>query len=174
MTVTALFDQVSSGNTAYEGVESKPASKAFTTTLLPASESDLGEYGLSSGYNGIQLRIRDNRRYINQETFVSGNTYTLVPDGHNKGAQYYIGALQGETFIPKEHGRFSWADNTCFAPEALIDNKNRQIGWFWLQDNPEDDYNRFAWSGVYGLPREFWYDGGLRMAPIDEPYTSAI
>lgn len=88
VTVTALFDQVPSGNTAYEGVESKPASKAFMTTLLPASESDLGEYGLSSSYNGIQLRIRDNRRYINQETFVSGNTYTLVPDGHNKGAQY--------------------------------------------------------------------------------------
>lgn len=87
---------------------------------------------------------------------------------HNKGAQYYIGSLQDETFIPEEHGRFSWADNTCFAPEALIDDRNRQIGWFWLQDNLTEDYNRFAWSGVYGLPREFWYDGGLRMAPAAE------
>lgn len=87
---------------------------------------------------------------------------------HNKGAQYYIGSLQDETFVPQEHGRFSWADNTCFAPEALLDDKNRQIGWFWLQDNLEDDYKRFAWSGVYGLPREFWYDGGLRMSPIAE------
>lgn len=87
---------------------------------------------------------------------------------HNRGAQYYIGSLQNETFTPQMHGRFSWADNTCFAPEALIDDKNRQIAWFWLQDNPEDDYKRFAWSGVYGLPRSFWYDGGLRMAPIAE------
>lgn len=87
---------------------------------------------------------------------------------HNKGAQYYIGSLQNETFFPEEHGRFSWKDNTFFAPEALIDDKNRQIGWFWLQDNLENDFKRFAWSGIYGLPREFWYDKGLRMAPVSE------
>ncbi|MBQ8814251.1 MAG: glycoside hydrolase family 32 protein [Lachnospiraceae bacterium] len=87
---------------------------------------------------------------------------------HNKGAQYYIGNLCGETFFPKEHGRFSWVDNTVFAPEALIDPKKRQIGWFWLIDNPENAFARFGWSGIFGLPREFWYDGGLRMAPILE------
>ena len=87
---------------------------------------------------------------------------------HNKGAQYYIGSLQDETFFPEEHGRFSWRDNTLFAPEALIDHKNRQIGWFWLLDNLENDYQRFSWSGVYSLPREFWYDNGLRMAPAAE------
>ena len=49
---------------------------------------------------------------------------------HNKGAQYYIGSLQDETFFPEEHGRFSWRDNTLFAPEALIDHKkpsNRMV-----------------------------------------------
>lgn len=87
---------------------------------------------------------------------------------HNKGAQYYIGSLEGETFYPREHGRFSWTDNALFAPEALIDDQKRHIGWFWLLDNLENDFERFGWSGVYGLPREFWYDSGLRMAPAAE------
>jgi len=87
---------------------------------------------------------------------------------HNKGGQYYVGTVEDETFYPTEHGRCSWKDNTCFAPEALVDHKNRQIAWFWLTDNREDELNTVGWTGVYGLPREFWYDGGLRMAPVQE------
>lgn len=88
---------------------------------------------------------------------------------HNKGAQYYIGELRGETFVPQQHGRFSWKDNTYFAPENLIDDKNRQISWSWLQDNMENDFERNGWSGVFNFPRLFWYeDGALRMAPAEE------
>ncbi len=87
---------------------------------------------------------------------------------HNRGAQYYVGTLEGEIFVPQEHGRFSRTDNTCFAPEALIDGKNRQIAWYWLLGNRENEPERFGWSGVYSLPRMFWYDQGLRVAPIPE------
>ena len=88
---------------------------------------------------------------------------------HNKGAQYFIGTLQDEKFIPEQHGRFSWNDNTYFAPENLIDDKNRQISWSWLLDNPDGDLEKYGWTGVYNFPRLFWYeDGMLKMAPAEE------
>lgn len=88
---------------------------------------------------------------------------------HNKGCQYYIGTLNGERFIPEQHGRMSWKDNAYFAPEALVDGKNRQILWAWLRDNPQNDFRRFGWSGVFGIPRNVWYaDGELKMAPVSE------
>lgn len=87
---------------------------------------------------------------------------------HNKGCQYYIGYYDKvqDRFVPENHGRMSWVDNTFFAPEALIDNKGRQIMWAWLLDNPGDENSEVArgWSGVYGLPRSLWLgeDGTLR------------
>jgi len=88
---------------------------------------------------------------------------------HNKGCQYYVGTLENETFYPEVHGRMSWKDNAFFAPEALVDDKNRQIMWAWLQDTPKDDFARFGWSGVYSLPRCLWWqDGQLHMAPAEE------
>lgn len=87
---------------------------------------------------------------------------------HNKGGQYYIGTLENESFLPTEHGRFTWKDPTLFAPEAMLDAKNRHLCWFWLRDNRQDEYGRFAWSGVYSFPRVFWYDNGLKMAPAPE------
>ncbi|MBQ3178011.1 MAG: glycoside hydrolase family 32 protein [Clostridia bacterium] len=87
---------------------------------------------------------------------------------HNKGGQYYIGTIENETYIPTEHGRFSWKDNTCFAPEAMLDNQNRHICWFWLRDNIQNEYQDREWSGVYSFPRVFWYDNGLKMAPAKE------
>lgn len=88
---------------------------------------------------------------------------------HNRGCQYYIGTMEGETFIPEQHGRMSWNDIAYFAPEALIDDKNRHIVWTWLHDNPKDDFEKFGWSGVFGFPRTVWYqDGVLKMAPASE------
>lgn len=88
---------------------------------------------------------------------------------HNHGAQYYVGRFRDERFYPEGHGRFSWNDKACFAPEALIDDRNRQLAWFWLLDNPEGEFERFGWSGVYSFPRALWIEGGmLRMAPAEE------
>lgn len=50
-----------------------------------------------------------------------------------------------------------------------MDGKNRQIIWTWLRDNLSNDFNRFGWSGVYGIPRNVWYaDGELKMPPVSE------
>ncbi len=88
---------------------------------------------------------------------------------HNKGGQYYLGELHGEHFFPEQHGRFSWKDNTCFAPEALIDGKGRQIVWFWLTDNVDELLEKHDWTGVYSFPRSLWYeDAVLHMAPAEE------
>jgi beta-fructofuranosidase len=91
------------------------------------------------------------------------------------GYQYYIGTYdtQRDLFVPETHGRMSWADNTFFAPEALIDGRGRQIMWAWLTDNPRaelDDAIADGWCGVYGLPRVLWLgeDERLRLAPAPE------
>jgi beta-fructofuranosidase len=63
----------------------------------------------------------------------------------------------------------TWVDNTYFAPEALMDERGRQIMWAWLLDNPGGEKEK-GWSGVYGLPRVLWLgeDGTLRQRPVDE------
>lgn len=98
--------------------------------------------------------------------------HLLLFISHNKGCQYYIGTYRDDRFTPESHGRMTWADNTYFAPEALIDGRGRQIMWAWLLDNPGGDKER-GWSGVYGLPRTLWLgeDGTLRMRPVPEIET---
>ena len=97
--------------------------------------------------------------------------HLLLFISHNKGCQYYVGNYdtQNDRFIPDNHGRMTWVDNTYFAPEALIDDEGRQIMWVWLTDNPAGEEAR-GWSGVYGLPRSLWLgsDGTLRMRPVKE------
>jgi len=91
---------------------------------------------------------------------------------HNKGCQYYIGTYENERFYPEIHGRMNWSDSKhlgYFAPEALIDDKNRHIIWTWLADNPEKDFEKYGWSGVFSFPRTVWLeDGILKMAPAGE------
>ncbi len=88
---------------------------------------------------------------------------------HNKGCQYYIGTFENETFYPETHGRMTWNDTAYFAPEAIIDDKNRHIIWSWLRDNPKNDFERFGWSGVFGLPRTVWLENDiLKIAPAKE------
>jgi beta-fructofuranosidase len=100
--------------------------------------------------------------------------HLLLFISHNKGCQYYVGDYdtQNDRFIPDNHGRMTWVDNTYFAPEALVDDKGRQIMWAWLTDNPGGEKAR-GWSGVYGLPRSLWLgpDGTLRMRPVKELET---
>ncbi len=95
---------------------------------------------------------------------------------HTRGCQYYIGDYdrQKNLFIPETHGRMTWVDNSFFAPEALLDDKNRQIMWGWLQDYgwfiSRKDEEDMGWSGVYGLPRTLWLkeDNTLGIAPVPE------
>ncbi len=97
------------------------------------------------------------------------NKYLQLFIAHIRGCQYYIGRLENETFIPETHGRMSWKDIAYFAPEALIDSKNRHIIFTWLRDNLDNDFEKYGWSGVFGFPRNVWLESGeLRMAPIKE------
>lgn len=94
---------------------------------------------------------------------------------HNHGCQYYIGRLDGLRFRPRVHGRMTWTDDAYFAPEAYLDGRGRQIVFAWLRDNLPDDFRRFGWSGVMGLPRVVWRreDGTLGIAPASEVDTLA-
>lgn len=88
---------------------------------------------------------------------------------HNRGCQYYVGELKKEKFFPELHGRMSWNDNSYFAPEALIDDRGRQLVWAWLLDDPDDAFERYGWCGVWSFPRTVWWDNGiLRMSPVSE------
>ena len=107
--------------------------------------------------------------YDAEENGAFTGKYLQMFISHNKGCQYYVGTLEGETFIPEQHGRMTWKDAAYFAPEALVDGKNRQIVWTWLRDNLLNDFNRFGWSGVFGIPRNVWYENGtLMQAPVSE------
>ncbi|HPU83778.1 MAG TPA: glycoside hydrolase family 32 protein [Candidatus Latescibacteria bacterium] len=106
---------------------------------------------------------------------VPSGKYLQLFISHNKGCQYYVGTYDEgrDLFLPETHGRMTWVDNTFFAPEALIDDKGRQIMWAWLLDNvPSEPEQQIVagWSGVYCLPRTLWLgeDGILRMAPVPE------
>lgn len=97
--------------------------------------------------------------------------HLLLFISHNKGAQYYVGKYTGDLFYPNNHGRMTWNDNGYFAPEALVDNKGRQIMWSWIfDDRPDSIINHYGWTGTYGLPRSLWVgaDGALRMQPVKE------
>ena len=102
---------------------------------------------------------------------VPSSKHLLLFISHNKGCQYFVGTYDTthDQFLPENHGRMTWVDNTFFAPEALIDGQGRQIFWSWLLDNPSGEKER-GWSGVYGLPRTLWLgeDGTLRMKPVPE------
>ena len=51
----------------------------------------------------------------------------LLAISHNLGCRYYIGTYENDKFYPDCHERMTWVDHTFFAPEALIDDKGRQI-----------------------------------------------
>ena len=88
---------------------------------------------------------------------------------HNRGCQYYVGELEGECFMPEAHGRMSWNHEAYFAPEALVDDRGRQIMWVWIRDNLKNDFKRFSWSGVFSAPRVVWWEENeLKMAPPEE------
>jgi beta-fructofuranosidase len=98
--------------------------------------------------------------------------HLLLFISHNLGCQYYVGDYRQDRFHPDNHGRMTWVDSTFFAPEALVDQRGRQIMWAWLVDNPPGEKEK-GWSGVYGLPRTLWLgaDGTLRMRPVPELET---
>jgi len=103
--------------------------------------------------------------------FKIGDQHTLLCISHRLGCRYYLGDWKGEQFHPKFHEKMSWADNSFFAPESLLDAQGRRIMWAWIFDSPgfatRMDY---GWSGTMSLPRvlSLGEDGRLRMNPPEE------
>jgi len=97
--------------------------------------------------------------------------HLLLFISHNKGCQYYIGNYKNDNFFPEVHGRMTWNSHAYFAPEALVDDKGRQIMWAWIFDDRPDKLKKYnGWTGTYGLPRSLWLgeDGTLKMRPVRE------
>ena len=65
--------------------------------------------------------------------FPLGDRHMLLFISHNLGCQYYIGRYKDDHFYPDTHGRMTWADNSFFAPESLLDERGRRIMWAWFQ-----------------------------------------
>ncbi|MBI4978614.1 MAG: glycoside hydrolase family 32 protein [Spirochaetes bacterium] len=85
-------------------------------------------------------------------------------------AQYYLGHLDGERFIPELHGRMTWPGGSLCAPETLLDDKGRRVFWGWVyEQGPVTP----GWGSVATLPRVFDLDvkGRLKITPAPELET---
>jgi beta-fructofuranosidase len=105
------------------------------------------------------------------DLFRLGDRWVLLCISHALGCRYYIGDWKDEQFHPEVHEQMSWADNTLFAPESLLDPQGRRIMWAWMFDRRDEDARRASgWSGTLCLPRELWLDerDRLCMRPVEE------
>ncbi|MCP5526073.1 MAG: GH32 C-terminal domain-containing protein [Verrucomicrobiales bacterium] len=103
--------------------------------------------------------------------FTLGNTRMLLCISHALGCRYYLGDWRDEQFHPRFHEKMSWADNSFFAPESLLDDRGRRIMWAWVFDGPGFQTRAASgWSGTMSLPRVLSLDeaGRLRMNPPRE------
>ena len=106
--------------------------------------------------------------------FRLGDRYMLLCISHPRGARYYLGRYENETFHPEEHRRMNWPGGTCFAPESLLDDSGRRIFWAWVMDRRERETAQASgWSGVMTLPRVLSLDegGAVRIEPAEELET---
>lgn len=109
------------------------------------------------------------------ELFRLGDRDVLLCISHRLGCRYYLGEWKNEQFYPESHAQMSWTDNIFFAPETLLDNRNRRIMWAWILDL-SDIRARFdsGWSGVMSLPRvisrgsDRGAEGGLNIEVAEE------
>jgi len=88
------------------------------------------------------------------DLFKIGDRHMLLCISHRLGARYYLGDWKDEQFHPTSHQQMSWVDNAFFAPESLLDDKNRRIMWAWAKDRGDFKIrDKEGWSGTMSLPR---------------------
>lgn len=102
--------------------------------------------------------------------FQLGNRYVLSCISHARGARYYLGRYQDGTFIPEEHHRMNWPGGSCFAPESLLDDRQRRVYWAWVLDQRKGDWVVKNELGVMTMPRILSLDanGQLLINPPEE------
>ena len=95
--------------------------------------------------------------------FKLGERYMLSCISHPRGARYYLGRYQQGTFIPEEHHRMNWPGGSCFAPESLLDDRQRRVYWAWVFDQRISEQRVKNELGVMTLPRVLSLDGSGRL-----------
>ena len=102
--------------------------------------------------------------------FKLGDRYMLSCISHPRGARYYLGRYQDGTFIPEEHHRMNWPGGSCFAPESLLDDRQRRVFWAWVLDQRKGEWIVRNDLGVMTMPRILSLDdhGQLLINPPEE------
>lgn len=102
--------------------------------------------------------------------FKLGDRYMLSCISHPRGARYYLGRYQDGTFIPEEHHRMNWPGGSCFAPESLLDDRQRRVYWAWVLDQRKGEWIIKNELGVMTMPRILSLDtrGQLQINPPEE------
>ena len=102
--------------------------------------------------------------------FKLGDRHMLCCISHPRGARYYLGRYQEGTFIPEEHHRMNWPGGTCFAPESLLDDRQRRVFWAWVLDQRKGEWIVKNDLGVMTMPRILSLDprGHLLINPPEE------
>ncbi len=102
------------------------------------------------------------------DMFQLGDKLVLLCISHKHGARYYFGRFENEQFHPEEHFRMNWPGGTCFAPETLLDDRDRRIFWAWaFGGSPSDEIGS---PSSMTLPRvlSIGEDGRMRIEPVEE------
>lgn len=110
------------------------------------------------------------------DLFRLGEAHVLLFASHERGVQYYVGAMEGEQFVPRRHGRmnfggFSLESGTLCAGLSLRDDADRRLMFGWVTEGRTEAAQRASgWSGVMCLPRVLALggDGLLRIEPVPE------
>ena len=103
--------------------------------------------------------------------FPLGEGYMLLFCSHLQGTQYYLGQVQDQRFVPRSHGRMSWAGGQLGGPRTLLGPGGRRIFFDWIRELRGVEAERASgWSGAMTLPRvlSLGQDGALRIEPAPE------
>ncbi len=147
----------------------KPADIRDTAYLFTSTDLEHWEY-LRPFYNANPHWTGEEEDCACPDFFQLGNRHVLMCISHPRGARFYLGQYHNGTFIPEEHHRMNWPGGPCFAPESLLDNRNRRIFWTWAVDHRRSNDWVTNELGVMTLPRVLSLDpfGRPLIDPVEE------
>ena len=68
-------------------------------------------------------------------------------------AVYFVGAYRDDAFVPENRGEVDTGGH-FYAPQTLLDDRNRRLMWGWLWEGRSKEAQAAAgWAGVMSLPR---------------------
>ncbi len=105
--------------------------------------------------------------------FQLGDARVLLCISHTRGARYYLGDYIEHTFVPRSHHWLNFPGGNLFAPETLLDGKDRRIAWFWMPPRFPEGREHPPVREIWSLPREFKIagDGGCLLQFVPEEFA---